>query len=120
MLTSITLVDSVEMIRDGGSLAVVFHGKDSCEYWLFLKILMRTLESGDVERLGYAAPTIVDRLTNLEEAITWEQALSMLGQAGQMIHQECDLKWHAIMRKVVISKGLLPDELDKLMHVVRN
>lgn len=117
MLTPITIVDSVEMIRDGGSLAAVFYGKDSCQYSLFLAILMQTLESGDVKRLGFASPKLMNRHTNIEVAITWEQALAMLGQIGGMIHQERDLKWHALMRKVVISRGLLPEELEKVMTV---
>jgi len=119
MLTPIAIVDSVEMIRDGGSLAVVFYGKDSCKYWLFVEMLLRTLESGDVERLGYAEPTIVNRHTGHEAAISWEQALSMLGHIRQMIHREVDLRWHAIMKEVVISKGLVPNELDKVLRVVR-
>jgi len=119
MLPSIAVIDSVEMIRDGGSLAAVFHGTDSCEYLLFLEILSRELESGDIERLGYAAPKIVSRFTKSALPITWQHASVLLGQIGGMIRRENDLKWHALMTQVVETEGELPDEFERVLHALR-
>lgn len=60
MLPSIVVVNSVEMIRDGGSLAASFQGKNGSEYWLFFRLLHRTLPTGILERLGYAKPVVVE------------------------------------------------------------
>ena len=119
MLPPIAVVDSVEMIRDGGSFAAIFHGSDSCEYWLFFKILTRELNDQTIERLGYATPKIVNRHTNIEVPITWAHASTLLNQIGTMIHQSEDLKWHGMMQNIAISNGPLPDEIEKVLRSFR-
>jgi hypothetical protein len=119
MLPPIAVVDSVEMVRDGGSLAAIFHGTDSCEYSLLLEILSRKLDYGDVERLGYAAPKIVSRLTNSALPITWQHAAVLLCQIGGMIRREKDLKWHGVMAQVVETRGELPNEFERVLRAVR-
>jgi hypothetical protein len=119
MLPQIGIVDSVEMIRDGGSLAAVFHGTDSCEYWLFLEILTQTLGPNEIEKLGYAKPQIVDRLTGTVRQISWQHAAALLGEIGGMIHRERDVKWHGVMKRVIACEGNLPHEIERVSRVFR-
>lgn len=117
MLPPIGIVDCVEMIRDGGSLAAVFHGTDSCEYWLYLKIIIRELGQNEVEKMGYAEPKIVDCLTGTARSISWQHAAILLGQIGGKIDSERDVKWHGVMEKVVAAEGRLPIEVRRVARV---
>ena len=116
MLPSIAIVDSVEMIRDGGSLAALFRGPDGCQYSLFLALRTRDLPAGAVERVGYAEPIIVNRLTGLADPISWQHADIFLNQIGRLIEPEHDMKWLAIMRDVVSTKGQLPQGIQKVLY----
>jgi len=62
MIPAISHVLSVEMIRDGGSLAADFCGADGCEYRLFFPIDLSMNTVGLPEQRGYLAPIILDRL----------------------------------------------------------
>jgi hypothetical protein len=97
MLPSIALVFSVEMIRDGGSLAATFQGTDGCEYWLFLQVRI-----GD----GFEEPVILDRLTQRKIPITWQQAESLLNQVHPHLSKDRDLYWFSVMKEAVEAKGV--------------
>ncbi len=111
MIPAIGLVHSVEMIRDGGSLAAIFQGTDGCEYWLFLPI--RRNKKGPDAALGpgYDEPLILDQLVQREIPITWHQAEMLLSQIRPLLEHESDLKRFAFMSEVVLLRGAYP--LDK-------
>jgi hypothetical protein len=119
MLPPIVIVDSVEMIRDGGSLAAIFHGGDSCEYWLFFKIRMSNSKPNVAERLGYSEPKVVNRRTNSEVEITWEHAAVMLRQIEKFTHTNHDRQWLKKMQTVADSSGTLPDDVERFMPSFR-
>jgi hypothetical protein len=113
MIPSINVVLSVEMIRDGGSLAATFLGSDGCEYWVFLPVRINKLASGEWQRTGYEEPVILDRLTQRNIPITWQHAQIFLAQMLPLLRNESDLKWHAIMTEALSSKGALPSGVDR-------
>ena len=108
MLPPIGFVESVEMIRDGGSLAAVFQGGDGCRYWLLLQILRHPPAFGNRKRSGYDDPVIVDRLTKMSIPVSWTQARILLNQIRLLVREERDLKWLACMDRVVAARGNLP------------
>jgi hypothetical protein len=119
MFSPIAIVDSVEMIRDGGSLAAIFHGRDGCEYWLFFEICIRNLSEQVVERVGYARPKVVNRHTGIEVSVTWEDASTMLKKIAKITHRDQDWHWLKIMQAVVDSNGELPDGVEKVIRSFR-
>lgn len=120
MLPSIAFVESVEMIRDGGSLAAVIHDPHGSQYWLFLQIRMGHLPTGEIERLGYASPVVVDRLTGRAVPMSWQHAAVFLKQIGRLIERESDLTWFGAMQEVVATNGSLPAGIEKLMGIPRS
>jgi hypothetical protein len=108
MLPAIGLVQSVEMIRDGGSLAASFDGADGSPYSLLLKVRIGERAGGGAERLGYEAPVIFDAVSRQEIQVSWNHAQVLLGQIARLIDGEEDLKWLRAMEEVVASRGGLP------------
>lgn len=119
MLPSIAIVDSVEMIRDGGSLGALFRGPDGSQYSLVLQLRTQELPSGDVERLGYEAPAIIDRLAQRVFQITWKQASILLDQIAKLSKNERDLHWVSVMGEVIATEGQLPGSIERIAHVFR-
>ncbi|MRW90866.1 hypothetical protein GJ699_12775 [Duganella sp. FT80W] len=119
MLFPIAIVDSVEMIRDGGSLAAIFHGPDGCEYWLFFEICIRNLSEHVVERVGYAPPKVVNRHTGTEVSVTWEDASTMLKKIAKITHRDQDWHWLKKMQAVADLNGELPDGVEKVLQSFR-
>ncbi|NOT89759.1 MAG: hypothetical protein HOP03_16505 [Lysobacter sp.] len=105
MIPAISHVLSVEMIRDGGSLAADFRGADGCEYWLFFPIDLTSHATGLPEECGYLAPTVLDRLCGREFAITWKHALVFLDQIEAFPLCETSQRWLSTMREVAIAEG---------------
>jgi hypothetical protein len=105
MLPAIGLVLSVEMIRDGGSLAAIFQGKDSCEYWLFLPLRRNKVGPAAADGPGYEPPIIIDRLGQREIPVSWQQAETLLFQIRPMLAREQDRRWFEVMSAVVRNRG---------------
>lgn len=108
MIPPVGLVHSVEMIRDGGSLAAVFQGTDGCEYWVCLPVRQHRLPSGEWERTGYKDPAVVDRLAQRQLPISWQQAQVFLSQVRPLLHAERDFRWFQILSEAVQLQGALP------------
>lgn len=108
MLPSVGLVLSVEMIRDGGSLAATFQGTDGCEYLLFLPIRRNKKGPGVAFGPGYDEPLIIDQLVQREIPINWHQAEMLLSQIRPLLERESDQKWFAFMSEVVRLRGTYP------------
>lgn len=115
MLPSIGLVNSVEMIRDGGSLAASFQGSNGAQYWLFFPLRHRRLPSGVFERLGYAQPVVIERLTNIEIEISWEHSLVLINQIRPLIQKPRDAKWLNAMESAAKAEGALPGEVERFL-----
>lgn len=115
MLPSITFVNSVEMIRDGGSLAASFQGENGSEYWLFYRLLHRTLPTGIFERLAYAKPVVVDRQVGTEFEISWEQALILIHQIRPLLRTAQDDEWLDAMQATALAEGKLPAKVDRFL-----
>jgi hypothetical protein len=115
MLPSIALVHSVEMIRDGGSLATIFQGSNGSEYWLFFKVRLQKRSSGETERLGFLNPVIVDRLTGNGIEISWQHAKVFLNQMHPFIREDRHSKWFEIMQEVVEMQGRLPPGIKRIL-----
>ena len=115
MLASIALVLSVEMIRDGGSLAAVFQGADGAVYSLFLPLRHRTLPSGVFERLGYDKPLVVEQNAGIEMEISWSRAAVLINQIRPLIRTSEDHRWLNAIDLVVESEGALPSEVERFL-----
>src|SRR6185295_1642859 len=115
MLPPIGLVLSVEMIRDGGSLAAVFQGANGAEYWLFFEHDSRELPSGGLERLGYKGPVVIERQVGLPISVSWAQATVMLHQIRPLAPNPSSLKWLDVMDGVAESQGKLPTEMQRVL-----
>jgi hypothetical protein len=113
MLPSIGLFRSVEMIRDGGSLAATFQGSDGCDYWLFLEVRINEISSAVRERVGYKAPVVVDRLAQRPIPITWQHARVLLAQMRPLLRDDRDRKWYEIMEEALLAEGLLPSGVNR-------
>ena len=115
MLPSIALVHSVEMIRDGGSLGAAFQGSNGSEYWLFLKLKVRELPSGERERIGYEEPVIVDKLISSSIKVSWQQAGVILNQMRPMLRDESSRSWLETMYESVQTNGQLPSGVERIL-----
>ena len=115
MLPSIGLVLSVEMIRDGGSLAAVFQGSNGSEYWLSFEVRTRELPSGEIERLGYKDPVVVERKIGLSLGTSWQHALIMLHQMRPLVRDESSLKWLQVMEATAEAHGQLPAGVEPVL-----
>jgi len=113
MLPAISIVDSVEMIRDGGSLAAAFRSPDGSEYWLFYKVRLKELPTGETERLGYASPVIVDRMTGSEIELSWQHAKIFLHQMRPLLRGHSGQEWFDLMEATADASGQLPSGMGR-------
>src|ERR1700691_3798951 len=120
MLPSIAHVSSVEMIRDGGSLAVTWQGAEGAEYWLFFKIEAERRNSEMTERVGYSSPVIVDRLTGNTIDVSWEHALVLLHQVRLLVTESEDLRWLEMMETTAKTSGQMPPGIERMLGPSRS
>jgi hypothetical protein len=113
MLPAIGLVQSVEMIRDGGSLGASFDGTDGSAYSLLFKVRIGEPSGGSAERLGYEEPVIFDSVSRQEIQISWKHAQVLLSQIERLVDNEESLKWLRAMQEVVVSRGGLPSAVSR-------
>jgi len=113
MIPTIVSVSSIEIIRDGGSLAAIFYGKDGCEYWLFYRFL-RDFLSADSSIIGYKQPVIVDRLTGIGYELSWEHALIYIQQIFPFLNEAYHKRLLRSMEEIALSSGQLPTVLPVL------
>jgi hypothetical protein len=105
MLPSIALVDSVEMIRDGGSLAAVFQGSNGSRYWLFIKIDVEILASGEWQRTHYLKPIVYERPHGAAVELSWQHAKVFLNQMRWLLQTQRHEGMLEIMMTVIDAKG---------------
>ena len=114
MLPSIAIVLSVEMVRDGGSLAAVFQGSNGSEYWLFFEIDYQVLPSRGWERLGYKDPVVFERQTGIKTALSWQHAKIFLNQMSPLLRADRDAKWLKLMQETAETQGQLPSAIERI------
>ena len=92
-----------EMIRDGGSLAVIFQCPDSCEYWLMLPI-----DGFGDSQPKYLAPVLLNRTTDIEMHIRPEDAKIYL---YQLLSDASNERQRSIIENMisVVSEKILND-----------
>ena len=110
MLPSISFVESVEMIRDGGSLAAIFNGSNGANYWLFIKIEVKISLSGEWQRERYLPPIIVEREIGTAIEISWQHAKVFLNQMRSLLRGPRDQQVLEIMITLVNTEGKMSYE----------
>ncbi len=115
MLPSITFVSSVEMIRDGGSLAAIFQGANGSEYWLFFKAVIRELPTGEHERVGYERPVVVEQQVGNEIEVSWQHAEILLNQMRPLLREEAHRTWLEAMYAAARTNGQLPPGVERTL-----
>jgi hypothetical protein len=113
MLPTIALVNSVEMIRDGGSLAASFQGANGAEYWLFFQLRQQDLPSGQIERLGYEKPIVIERQSGIQSEVTWQHAVTLISQIRPLLCATSDEEWLEAMESVAQQEGALPSKVER-------
>jgi hypothetical protein len=119
MIPPIGLLLSVEMIRDGGSLAAEFQCADAATYWLFFPLRMQELASGEIERLGYGQPIISCRIAGTSTEISWDHALALLNQMEPLLRDESHREWLDAMRATARGGGALPPRIVRSLGIPR-
>ena len=114
MLPPVALVHSVEMIRDGGSLAAVFQGANGSQYWLLFPIEIHDLPSGEWERLGYMSPVVVDRQSGCHIDVSWQHAIVLIHQIEALTTEQSSIKWLNVMESTAAACGRLPIEVARI------
>lgn len=135
MLPTISNVQSIEMIRDGGSLAAKFDTADGATYILLLKIRMEIgddptitgeYEETTVASLGYDQPVLIDcdpakRPPDTDamvhsassgpcQLLSWSEARSIFEGIERVVGAlaENPLKWLHMMGFTIQNDGCLP------------
>lgn len=118
MVPTIARVLSVEMIRNGGSLAAIFQDPRGLTYWLYFDLISQRLPDGVFERLGYETPVVFERqpsgMTNTAMNISWHHATVMLDRMRSLIEDEDShartesLRWLERMAETAQGEGRLP------------
>lgn len=114
---------SVEMIRDGGSLAACYTSRDDERFWLFFKVERMSVkheestrpgwETGESVRTGYQEPVIRHRPDKGEAEISWQEALTFLQELGSLLPgaRVSSREWWEAMVRVAEAEGAaLPDD----------
>ena len=101
----INFLASVEVIRDGGSLAATFQCIDSINYWLLFPLKRVTsYKTIKPPEKDYLEPVLIDRHSDIEQTITWEQAETWLFFIGQLVQNEEDKHVFDFMSKITEQK----------------
>lgn len=125
MVPTIARVLSVEMIRNGGSLAAIFQDPRGNEYWLYFDLISRNLPDDVFERLGYEKPVVFERqpsgLANTAMKISWHHAIVMLDRMRPMIDEKYSdpsygsLHWLECMVETAQGEGRLPSGVERYL-----
>lgn len=130
MLPSIVAVDSVEVLRDGGSLAATFMGHNGSRYGLHMQLISDRSPAGELVRRGYERPVVFERLEIREpdkvawEAVnqvelSWSHAAVLLDQMRSHVRNDRDARCLEMMMESVAGEGKRPEALEEILKPVR-
>jgi hypothetical protein len=108
MLPLVTHVFSVEMIRDGGSLAAIYRGDNSAEYWLFFPVRTEPVDSDHTRIAGWELPEIRERGTGLKSGLSWDQAKTFIGRLKPHVHDPREIAILDAMGDIATAGGSIP------------
>jgi len=80
MLPSVAQVLSVEIIRDGGSLAVIWRGGDGAEYWLLYPVKVEPVDADHNRIADWDGPQLRARSTGIVHELSWQHAPILIAQ----------------------------------------
>jgi len=107
MLPPVTLVDSVEVIRDGGSLGASFQCANGSSYGLLFRIHFSDAAAGFREALGYLTPVLVDGLSRTEITLSWQHASALLSQMKPLLRDNAHAATLDVMLDIASQEGAL-------------
>jgi hypothetical protein len=130
MLPSIAAVDSVEVLRDGGSLAATFVGSNGSRYGLHMALISDRGPAGELNRRGYGRPVVFERLEFRDQGsfgwrsineveLSWSHASVFLHQLRPHVQDERDAHCLAMMLESVEGEGKLPAAMDEVLQPVK-
>lgn len=130
MIPPIAALVSIEMIRDGGSLAAQFVGTNGSGYELHFGLIQESEETAGFVRVGYAPPVVYERLEIRQDnrfewrridqiEVSWEHASVLLHQLRSHLRNEEHRKWLETMEEVANTHGQLPDSIPILLGPAR-
>lgn len=131
MLPEVDAIESVEMLRDGGSLNASFVGATGKQYWLLFSLKSELGQGGEFVRLGYERPVVFERVETRHNAtsvewqsvdqvtLSWAEADSLLVRMRRFVHAESDTKWLDAMVQVARTEGALPPGIERVLGVPR-
>src|SRR6186713_1887421 len=105
MLPPVTHVLSVEMIRDGGSLAAVWSGGDGAEYWLFYPVKVESVDADRNRIAGWNGPQIHVRGTGVVHELSWQHAKVLIGQFRALVAKPHLLEVLDAMEEIAENSG---------------
>ncbi len=130
MLPSIAAVDSIEVLRDGGSLAAIFVGSNGSRYGLHMPLISDRGPAGELIRRGYGQPVVFERLEFRDQGsfgwrsvneveLSWSHASVFLHQLRLHVRDERDADCLAMMLESVEGEGKLPAATDQVLQPVK-
>jgi hypothetical protein len=105
VLPPVSHVLSVEMIRDGGSLAAGFRGSDGSECWLLFPVRTESVDADHSRIAGWDTPEIHERSTGLKSQVSWQHAATFIGQLASHVHDPQQIAILGAMRDVAGAVG---------------
>jgi hypothetical protein len=125
MFPPVSTVQKVEMIRDGGSLSIIYESEGRGRFILFTKLIMER-EGGAWKKRGYSAPFVIDcdpakrppntdkiiygELSGPAEPISWAEARAIVDAASSLATglREWESRWLKMLQYVTANDGALP------------
>lgn len=105
MLPPVTHVLSVEMIRDGGSIAVVWRGADGAEYWLLYPVKVESVDADHNRIAGWDGPQVHVRDTGVVHELSWQHAKILIGRFRALVASPRFLEALDAMEEIAANCG---------------
>ena len=117
MLPPVAQLLSVEMIRDGGSLAAAWTGGDGVEYWLFFPVTIETIDRDQGRISGWSAPVIIDRQFGISQALSWAHARIFISQFRGLAREARYVEILDVMEATAASGGEITETASNTLHL---
>ena len=105
MKPNIAELKSIEVIRDGGSLAAIFLDELGDEYWLFLKNIWGNFELPQDDPERYIYPILGNSTKKGKgKKITIQYSLEILEELKEKIKSDKQMKLYKTYKKVLTAK----------------